>query len=600
MATRRGEKYVSDNPFRLIGCSSDTSLSILKQKADAAARKLRVGLIEDCALSEEFGLEGVESLGIRVRDLAKNPIETCIYRMFWYSDDMRVPDSLCSGTEVHEDSTDYLTPWLRFLVEPEGTLMSTVFSRWHETYLSGINDQELLDHIGEDGFGDEAEAWDTLLEAQDRVGAHFLARASEIAADLVERGELQRGLEIVNSILESPLDDEDEDRAIRPIVEVGNRLARRIQEATNAILPLNQMLAPESPPEVATLNSLALSIGDRHPASNNWATILGQWYDGVAVAFRTYGMALNQNDKNAEALNAILLALEHVNSSTLREILVEDETALRELIETESRNQVFNELTPINNAPTLFTLNGIGARMYGRQSVPGHAGLYYSIHFIVMLFLPVIPLGRYLVAETGVDRYQFFGRTPWTRYMKLHLGLVLGSVICLIVTINTPDKAVQVSTIETPIGLPLSDDASAAGESSMPSVDITSSELLQSPYEVEVLRENRKSRLQGELKRLSEEIDQLDRDLAGIEQTIESEELALKGLKRDLETRGKEVNSEESSPDIVDRYNEAIQRYNDELVKLKAKIAEYNRTVKKRETRRKRHNEVVDILNTEF
>jgi hypothetical protein len=72
---------------------------------------------------------------------------------------------------------------------------------------------------------------------------------------------------------------------------------------------------------------------------------------------------------------------------------------------------------PMRGAPTLFTLNGFGTRMYtGAQHetvLLPHGRVWTGVLWLTALFIPVLPLGAYLV--TGSSPWRFHGRIPLPR-----------------------------------------------------------------------------------------------------------------------------------------------------------------------------------------
>ena len=92
---------------------------------------------------------------------------------------------------------------------------------------------------------------------------------------------------------------------------------------------------------------------------------------------------------------------------------------------------------PARRSPALATLNGFGARVYGR-SEPQTDGTYVTTHFLVAVFLPVVPLAQYLVSDatsaTGSKSgWYFLGKVPmswwlrtWNRVVMLGVLTALG------------------------------------------------------------------------------------------------------------------------------------------------------------------------------
>lgn len=89
-------------------------------------------------------------------------------------------------------------------------------------------------------------------------------------------------------------------------------------------------------------------------------------------------------------------------------------------------------LEPLRGAPTMATMNGVGTMVYGRDEQRPD-GAYVTTLFLVLIFVPVLPLAAYLVADGGGRSYRFFGKAPlgaftyaWSRLAMLG---VLGAVL---------------------------------------------------------------------------------------------------------------------------------------------------------------------------
>lgn len=89
-------------------------------------------------------------------------------------------------------------------------------------------------------------------------------------------------------------------------------------------------------------------------------------------------------------------------------------------------------LEPLRSAPSMATLNGVGTMIYGRDEQRPD-GAYIATLFFVVLFVPVLPIGAYLVADAGGRSYRFFGKAPlgWLTYAWQALAGVgvLGAVL---------------------------------------------------------------------------------------------------------------------------------------------------------------------------
>lgn len=72
---------------------------------------------------------------------------------------------------------------------------------------------------------------------------------------------------------------------------------------------------------------------------------------------------------------------------------------------------------PISSAPSMYTLNGCGTRIYGDT-------LYF-----VLLFVPVIPIARYTVENHGNGSYSFLGKLKlhnWQKYWQYAIIGIIG------------------------------------------------------------------------------------------------------------------------------------------------------------------------------
>ncbi len=80
-----------------------------------------------------------------------------------------------------------------------------------------------------------------------------------------------------------------------------------------------------------------------------------------------------------------------------------------------------NELRPVTSAPSLFTLNGFGFKLYG-SSDEDSDGTYMTTHYLVFFFIPIVPLARYRVFRDG-NRYAFLGKGSLRTFDKVHWGI---------------------------------------------------------------------------------------------------------------------------------------------------------------------------------
>ena len=96
-----------------------------------------------------------------------------------------------------------------------------------------------------------------------------------------------------------------------------------------------------------------------------------------------------------------------------------------------------DELEPVHKAPSLFTLNTFGFKLYGKSDYDVETDSFMSTHYFVALFFPLFPIARYrVISEDGEDgtSYRFLGKGRFRGIDKIHLALFAGLVVYLIST----------------------------------------------------------------------------------------------------------------------------------------------------------------------
>lgn len=87
-----------------------------------------------------------------------------------------------------------------------------------------------------------------------------------------------------------------------------------------------------------------------------------------------------------------------------------------------------------DNSVWLFTLNGFGTRFYG--SFRHQDRFYVTYRYICLFFIPVIPIGCYLVSDAADDSYNVYGNVGMRKYECADIYLKwygwLGAILSLI------------------------------------------------------------------------------------------------------------------------------------------------------------------------
>ena len=73
-----------------------------------------------------------------------------------------------------------------------------------------------------------------------------------------------------------------------------------------------------------------------------------------------------------------------------------------------------DEIINSDLSPSLITINGFGTRFYG--SFRQQEGLYVTYEFFCILFIPIVPIGCYLVSDVEVGSYHLYGHVAQRKY----------------------------------------------------------------------------------------------------------------------------------------------------------------------------------------
>jgi tetratricopeptide (TPR) repeat protein len=94
--------------------------------------------------------------------------------------------------------------------------------------------------------------------------------------------------------------------------------------------------------------------------------------------------------------------------------------------------QRFPNMRPIRSMPTLSTVNGIGCMLIGGRDHDPETGTYIKTHAFCLLFVPLLNLGAYRVANAPQGGWYFIGREPLSGLARawnwMVLCLVLGGI----------------------------------------------------------------------------------------------------------------------------------------------------------------------------
>lgn len=593
----RYERYISDNPFRNLEVGSGTPMSVLRKKADAVARAASVGIIPKIPEVGFFGSIPLTELGSAVRSLEGNPERRTVYRLFWPINAVDIPlilkgedSQILGGDPLELLHNQFLVSWYRFLSTDSPADAADALEFWQEISESKELQSVLAALIvDEDGVA-LTESHNVLRNAIKVATLVALERVSSAAARAWDEGETSSAFQLARVLLDSPTDDELEERALEPLANCAWRLHERVTELIEVLPAYHDGFPLDEPKEIVQLVRFGQLLSGRHPSATDWVKSSERWQTAVCWQMRKEALRLhNDEGRTTDALYVAKKALQLSTDSAQKEKLRGEVTVLESILQDEKKAAHFCSISKISSAPTLYTINGWGMKLYGRERFEGDRDYYFSTLYFVGFFIPIFPITRYLVKDASPSGWSFLGKSQWTIWMKLHLAFSITLIFIACYSLRGSDSVGVQPKLESGTSQAYSNYASSAPVSGP----------VQSPSDVPAIANitfpgnERRERLKKELESLKTQIRELDT-------LIEASETKLSKEKSNVEESYERIVA--SSPDRynqyeVDDYNSMVRKYERQRKNYNVKVEDFNDLIYKRKRKVARHNEVVNALN---
>ena len=199
----------------------------------------------------------------------------------------------------------------------------------------------------------------------------------------------------------------DESTAIDPVRNLVDVVLKKVARNPSAAVSDGERLLTEG---ISLLAAAAIDFGS--PACREAKDIISA---GVLQCAIAYG---NSTSRWESCIYLLTKALELVSDAGLRQRLNENLDIVRNNYES------LRGLEPIDSAPSLHTINGIGFTMYG-SSDRRPDGSYMTTYYFVVLAIPIFPIARYRVMHAGGNSYRFLGKGRLRTFDKWHIAVVL-------------------------------------------------------------------------------------------------------------------------------------------------------------------------------
>lgn len=94
----------------------------------------------------------------------------------------------------------------------------------------------------------------------------------------------------------------------------------------------------------------------------------------------------------------------------------------------------FPDLSPIDKAPSLTTINTFGFKLYGKSDRDDETDSYMTTQYFVALFIPLFPIARYRVISEDGHGYRFLGKGKLRGIDWVHVAAFFALVFYMIKT----------------------------------------------------------------------------------------------------------------------------------------------------------------------
>lgn len=301
-------------------------------------------------------------------------------------------------------------------------------------------------------------------------------------------------------------------------------------------------------------------------------------HDEVAETVRSctviYG---NETADWKECLWLIEQTLKIAIGTSLRINLRKDQGHIKKIIKDE---EIFGNLKPIDKAPALGSVFGLGLHVYGHTDIDVDTKSYLTTYYFTVLAIPLFPLCRYRVIPTA-GGCSFLGKAPFRTFDKWHLAISVAVIAIIALSImfssesgysNSSPYSNYKPNYRTTYGTKNNYSDTTTYEPKYGSQTLLS--------EINTSKAN--------LKKMEAELQEIDYSL----ETLSSRIKTLKTRIEEYESYvaiGADVSSY-SYQQSFDEHNKLVEQYNSTLVTRQAKYVFYEKEFK-------RVNEMIDKYN---
>ena len=435
------------NSYRVLRISASATLSEIRSAAASMRRAAKLGVTSTNDLDEPLlgDVRRAESDIRTAEGRLENPQHRLSDRLFWFNLGIQVQanETQGEGTGVGTISSKH-DEALRTLFAAFGSdltdagvqVWTQALRAWNQVVADdaywGLS-LELeekgcfepaalpseIDTLREDAISQAAEP--LLRAARDAVLRNDMPVVARILTALEEFADTGSWAMLAQQDISSPIVTRFKDRCRSVRDESGTKIVREQNTAkTNKILCDSALKRFRS--EIAPAQAELLKLfGSNQEIAQQVREESALCLSGIATDYTWADEYIISEKLNEEALK-----LAH---DTLGAVRIEH--GLEQVRASANRQRIFG--ASVASAPSLRTINGFGFTIYGHSDYHAESKSYSTTHYFVALFLPIFPLGRYRVINTGGRHYSFIGEIPLRTGDRWHLGISIAAVSAFIV-----------------------------------------------------------------------------------------------------------------------------------------------------------------------
>ena len=575
------------------------SMLELRRRASSLAKGLAVGIEPAVPLLSVFGRDHLPQSPELCRSLAGDPIELTVYRFFWFFgipsellfeedwDKMRDGARRALDSSLSRSHTAFLLHWIEFIRSQRSKDAENAFTNLHRALTSDSLTGSLRSLAASDAPAD------AVALALERVQQQVHEYTYQVIADLWAQKKFSNVLSVVRAATGSNFEREGWERAaeMHLVPAVDRWLSSSEEPEYSREELLDRGFMKKKGTELEQFHSIFVALDLHTPHARLWDDALLKRSSVIINQVRNEAIEIsNTNSDFKRALELTRGLLDLPMNAAWRERLQDDIGTLQENqvhAEIEEREAALR-LKPIANPPSMGTFNTVGCRVYGRQSYDNQ-GRYFTILYFVALFLPLVPLGRYLVSDAPTGGWYFHAKAPFTKPMKCHLAFVLSVVAlfgwnCMLAPVP-PDKH---WTNEKAAG-------SVASAPDLPSAVASKSNVSASDAPASGAQNIDRDALDAQATQMKSEIDEAKLSISEMESDLDDRKLQLAAERNAIDRERPLVETE--TGDALAQFNAKVDEYNFNVQSAKRAVKSYNASLRRLRDNIKRYNNIVDTLN---